>query len=199
MTRAPRGFTLLELLVALVVFGFIAMEIGQGVDFGVRASRMQTRLLDQRSGLDGVNRVVRDLVAHMDPGSSAAAPQAAGTATSFSFVTDLPPGSLDRFARHADVRLLIDGSHRFVLRWTQHLHSGSPVAATPSEDVLLDGVQTLQFSYLYPAGASSQGWTDRWSEGYLPRLVRLHIGFPENDARHWPDIIAEPAQDRPRE
>ena len=199
MTKAPRGFTLLELLVALVVFGFIAVEIGQGVDFGVRASRMQTRLLDRRSGLDGVNRVVRDLIAHMDAGSNATPPQLTGVAASFSFATDLPSGVLDRFARHADVRLFIDGAQGFVLRWTPHLHSADAVAATPSEDVLLVGVATLHFSYLYPTGASGQGWTDRWSEPYLPRLVRLRIGFPEGDRRHWPDIIAEPAQDPPRE
>ena len=36
------GFTLLEIMVALVVFGLLVLGLGQGVDFGLRAWGRQT-------------------------------------------------------------------------------------------------------------------------------------------------------------
>jgi general secretion pathway protein J len=199
MTKAPRGFTLLEVLIVLAVFGFVILEIGLGVDFGLRAATTQTRLLNRRADLDGVDRVLRYLVAHMNPGSTTTPPQITGAKASFSFTTDLPAGAAGEFARPVDARLFVDRERRLVLRWIPHFHSRDPVAATPSENVLLTGVDAIQFSYLYPAGTVGHGWTEQWSEAYLPRLVKVHLSFSDGDAHRWPDIIAEPAQDRPRE
>jgi general secretion pathway protein J len=199
MIRAPRGFTLLELLIALAVFGFVILEIGLGVDFGLRAATVQTRLLNRRADLDGVDRVLRYLVTHMDPGSSATPPQLTGSRASFSFTTKLPAGAMDRPTRSVDARLFVAEGQRLVLRWTPHLHSRDIVAATPAENILLTGVDAIQFSYFYPWGAASRGWTEQWSEAYLPRLVRVHLTFSDGDTQRWPDMILEPAQDRPRE
>jgi prepilin-type N-terminal cleavage/methylation domain-containing protein len=199
MTEASRGFTLLELLIALAVLGFVILEIGLGVDFGLRASTVQSHLMNRRADLDGVDRVLRYLVEHMDAGSTATPPQLTGTGTSFSFTTELPAGAVETFTRRVDVRLFVGKERQLILRWTPHLHSGDPVAATPSENVLLKDVDTVQFSYFYPLGAAGHGWTEQWSEPYLPRVVRIHLSFSDGDAQRWPDMIMEPAQDRPRE
>jgi general secretion pathway protein J len=199
MIKASRGFTLLEVLIALVVFGFIMMEIGLGVDFGLRAATIQSRLQDRRADLDSLDRVLRYLVAHMDPGSTRTPPQLTGSRTSFSFTTELPTGAVDGATRLVDARIFVGDAQHLILRWTPHLHSRVPVAATPLEKVLLTGVDSIQFSYFYPSGAPNHGWTEQWSENYLPRLVRVHLTFSDGDAQRWPDMIMEPAQDRPLE
>ncbi len=191
-----RGFTLLEVLVVAVVFGFILLEIGQGLDFGVQASAAQRTIVGRQADLDSVDRLLRGLIVRMDPGSRNAAPHPVGTPKSFAFTTDLPPGAANPFARHVDASLSLERG-RLLLRWAAHLHSGVPVSVTPAADVLLTGVTRVEFSYLAPDVASGGSWREQWTEPYLPRLVRIHIGFAKTDPRHWPDIVAEPRQDRP--
>jgi hypothetical protein len=169
------------------------------VDFGLRASTIQSRIVDRRADLDGVDRVLRYLVAHMDPGSSRTPPQLTGTRTSFSFTTELPTSGVNGIIGLVDARLFVGEGRRLILRWTPHLHSQTRIAATPSEKILLTGVDAVHFGYFYPSGAASHGWTERWSESYLPRLIRVHLIFSDGDTKRWPDMVMEPAQDRPRE
>ena len=199
MTKRPGGFTLLEILVALAVFGFVLLEIKQGTDFGVRALAMQARLLDQRADLDGVDRTLRGLVARMDPGSQNDPPTLSGNHAAFSFTTDLPAGLGDGVYRHVDVTLAVDDVHRLVMRWTPHLHVRERQASPAwSESTLLAGMDSVRFSYLYPSGSGHVGWSEVWAHSSLPRLVRIHLDFPDG-GRYWPDIVAEPMQDRPRD
>lgn len=198
MTRRPApGFTLVEILAALAVFGFVLLGLGEGVQFGLQAWDAQARLVGQRAELDAVDRLLRGLVARMDPGSLADAPRVAGAADRLAFTTDLPEAA-GALQRHVDVALFVDPTHHLQMRWAAHLHQRGGTAA-PGAATLLEGVQGVRFAYLRPAGSGGSGWAAAWSEGYLPRLVRIQLAFPPGDRRHWPDIVAEPAQDRPRE
>ena len=193
------GFTLVEVLIALAVFGLVLAGIVQGVEFGLRAWSTQSRVASGRADLDAVSRVLRGLIARMDPGSAVTPPSVVGSRSQFAFTTDLPEAAGDALQRHANVAIVLDPAHTLLLRWTRHTHALTSGAPPPSEAVLLTGVSAIRFGYLYPAGAKGSGWTDTWSEDYLPRLVRIHLAFVEADPRHWPDIVAEPARDRPRE
>lgn len=200
MSKTSLGFTLLEVLAALVVFGFLLAGIVQGRDIGLRAWSMQARLVDGHADLDAVNRTLRGIVARMDPGSLDDPPRVSGTRSQVAFTTELPAAVGDALARRADVVLLVDPAHRLVMRWTPHTHAatGAPAAGS-STAVLLDGVGDVRLLYLFPQGAAGSGWTESWSQPYLPSLVRIHLDFPAADPRHWPDIVAGPAQGRPRE
>ncbi len=193
------GFTLVEVLIALAVFGFVLTGIVQGVQFGLRAWIVQDRVAGGRADLDAVNRVLRGLIARMDPGSAGASPRVNGSRSQFAFTTDLPEAAGNALQRHVDASLLVTPAHALLLRWTPHTHTLAGAAPPPSDAALLTGVSAIRFAYLYPVGAKNSGWTETWSEGYLPRLVRIHLDFPASDPRRWPDIEAEPVQDRPRE
>ncbi len=193
------GFTLLEVLIALAAFGLVLAGIVQGVEFGLRAWATQSRVVSGRADLDAVSRLLRGLIARMDPGSAVNPPQVSGSHSQFAFTTDLPEAAGNAPQRHADVAIALDPAHTLLLRWTPHTHTLARAAPPLSQAVLLTGVSAIRFDYLYPAGTKGTGWTETWSEEYLPRLVRIHLAFAEADRRHWPDIVAEPAQDRPRE
>ncbi len=206
MRTAPRvtrlgsqGFTLVEVLIALAVFGLVLAGIVQGIQFGLRAWAVQDRLVSGRADLDAVHRVLRGLVARMDPGSATNPPRLHGSRSEFTFTTDLPEAAGDPLQRHVDVALLMTPAHVLLMRWTPHTHTLGGTAAASSDTAMLTGLSAIHFQYLYPAGAKNSGWTETWSADYLPRLVRIHLDFPASDPRHWPDIVAEPAQDRPRE
>lgn len=196
MTRNDRGFTLLEVLVALVVVSFLVLGLAQGVRFGLHAWNAQGRVLARQNGLDAVDRTLRGLIARMQPGGLVTAPTIAGTADRLAFVTELPVGAGDAGPRTAAVALTVDGSHRLLLRWTPDPQA-IPLLVPPRHTVvLLSDVERLAISYWLPLSHGG-GWVTQWDQPYLPALVRLRIVFRHGDRRLWPDIVAAPMQQRP--
>jgi general secretion pathway protein J len=194
MRPAPSaGFTLLEILVALVVFGFVMIGLTQGVQFGLHARSMQTRTIDARNGLETTDRVMRALIEQMDPGTSDRPAVVAGSEHSLRFRTTLPNAAAGLEVQPVDAALLVDGAHRLLLRWTPWLHAvrfGPPPRATDSE--LLGGVDRIDFAYWEPSRNGGGRWLDHWSDLSLPALVRIRIVFAKGDRRHWPEMIATP-------
>ena len=192
--RRDDGFTLLELLVALVVLGFILAGLSQGVRYGLRATDTQARTLAERSELDAVDRALRRLIEQMDPGTARDGAGVQGSAGRLVFVSELPSAS-GLPTRRADIALGVDGARRLVLRATPR-PAGKPFGPPPPpfETELLRDVDHIEFSYLARGPAST--WSSAWSVKDLPFLVRLRVVFPKGDRRHWPDIVASPRLER---
>jgi len=199
MTRrraAESGFTLLEILVALVVLGFLMVGLSQGVRFGLRAWDTETRLVDERADMDGVERVLRQLVQQADPGEFSDPAEFHGEERTMTFPTRLPLAAAGLPTRDVDVGLGVDARRRLVLRFTPHPHAERLVpAAVPAEAVLLEGVDHIELSYLrWPDQGG--GWVSNWSAPTLPVMLRIKLVFPEGDPRHWPEIVAAPMRAR---
>ncbi len=185
------GFTLLELLVGLVVLGFILAGLSQGVRYGLRVSDTQARLSDGRSELDAVDRALRRLIVQTDPGTAHGGPTLQGSPGRLTLVSQLPTAATGFVTRQADIAIGVDAARRLVLRWTPHLHAQRFGPAPPAEEVeLLRGVERLELAYW--GGA----WRTSWDAATLPQLVRLRVVFPPGDPRHWPDIVAAPLRHR---
>jgi general secretion pathway protein J len=183
MTR-ERGFTLLEVLVALVVFGFLMVGLTQGVRFGLSAWTRQEKSIDARSDLDAVDRTLRTLITQLDPAGAVS-----GKPHGMAFTAPLPEP-----AGEADLLLLVDPRHRLILRWTRHLHAVRFSPPVAQEIELLGGVDRLDLAYWPPDGAG--GWADAWDKADPPALIRVRLAFPSGDPRHWPDIVAAPMRER---
>ena len=192
------GFTLLELIVALSVFGFLLIALNHGVQTGLGIWNIQSRQVNKTWDLDASGRLLRTLltqipvspVASINPGSPPVAIAFTGKADQLSFVGDLPTGfGTDR---RADITLRLSGK-RFVMNWTPHRHelAGPSPAAGVSE--ILHGVERLEFSYWgLPSPVASPTWLAAWDGPNLPDLVRVRIGFANGDPRRWPDLIVAP-------
>jgi general secretion pathway protein J len=192
MSPRPSGFTLLEVLVGLVVFGCLIAGLAQGVDFGLLAWRTQTRIESASGDLESADRALRQLIAQMDPGDAAGSPPLAARPNAVGFVTDLPDAAGALPQRRVEAELLVDGAHRLVLRWRPFRHAARLRPPPPmTETVLLDGVAQLQLAYLEPTGA----WAGSVRYPGLPPLVRLRLLFVAGDPRHWPDIVVAPRLD----
>ncbi len=186
---AQAGFTLLEIMVALVVFGILVAGLAQGVQFGLRAWNGQTALIAQRGDMEAVDSALRGLIEAMDPGSAraTAATTMVGKPHGFAFATELPEGAADADDRHADVALGVDANHDLVLRWTPHLHAVRLAGAASIEsDVLLGGVARVDFQY-WQNSTTGGTWSDQWNNPGAPALVRIQIIF--KDDRSWPAIV----------
>jgi general secretion pathway protein J len=188
------GFTLLELLVVLVVLGFLMVGLAQGLHLGVQLWDRQLRALDAVSELDAADRALRGLIEQMDPGGRLEMSDIDGTARTLRFTTRMPDAAGALPTRRAEVVLLVDRLHRLMLRWTPSPHVAPLVPVLPVETVLLSGVDHIEISY--KSAAPAAGWEADWQSPIPPLLVRIHIAFAPADPRLWPDLVAAPMRER---
>jgi general secretion pathway protein J len=190
----PGGFTLIEVLVAVAVFGLIAGGLIQAVRYGMQAWQSQVRMGEGPADLDAVDRSLRHMLEVIDPGDGVEPAPITGRHDHLEFISVLPNAGGAGPARRIAATLTVDSAHRLVLLWRPYFHA-APLRPAPAPTVteLLRGVSRLQVSFWQPGG----GWTSEWRNPELPALIRLKVMFPEGDRRHWPDIVVAPLLDQP--
>lgn len=192
--KQPNGFTLLEVLIALAVLGFLFVGLVQGVNFGLLAWTHAVRLTSSNDEFDAVDDTLRHLIENADPGDDLDPAPFSSSANRLNCITALPSALGPTPHRHMQAALLIDANHRLVLRWRPYVRAtrlGSPPPFTETE--LLRGVSRIELAFWRPGSS----WTSVWHLPDLPALVRIRLLFPAGDRRHWPDIVAAPRFDRP--
>lgn len=196
-TRAAQaGFTLLEILVAVVVLGFLLAGLAQATRFGLRAWTTQARMIDRRADLDAADRTLRTLLGGLDPGYRVDPPNIVGTAHGLAFTASLPEGAALAAGvteRRMDVLLTVDSRHRLLLRWTPALHARRLAPPPPHETVLLEGVARIDLAYWRDEGGG--GWADVWDGRVPPVLIRVGFVFvPGRGAGPgaWPPVVVAP-------
>ena len=187
------GFTLLEILVALAVFGFLLLGLSQTVRFGLVAWHQEARLSDGKTDLEAVDRSLRQIIENLTPADEGARTAIEGSATALTGRTRLrvPGSGLDAIPIEAG--LAVSGT-RLVLRWRPY-HHGEPLRAAPppQKTELMSGVARLGISYWQSSGV----WASAWKEPELPLLIRLRVTFTGEHPPRWPDIVVAPLLSRP--
>lgn len=181
------GFTLLELLVALVVLSLVMVGAVQGVRLGIAGWEGQARQIDATAELDGVDRVLRDLFEAVIISDELSFD---GRPDSVTFLGSLPhvvPAQL----RSADITLLVTPDHRLVLRWRPHRHATDFAPQTTQDIELVHGIAAIQLAYWPQSAHAGVGWQNNLTNS-VPRLIRIHIVKEINDNRHFPDIVLSP-------
>ena len=192
----PRGFTLLEFLVATTLLGFIIVGLSGGLRFGARIWQASAERTVRHAELDPVFAVLRALVAdgHRLTGGTASL-QLEGR----------PPVALGNPVPH-DMQLVLSPDGRLLLRWRPHLRGGDP-ATVPAfaEAELTSRIAALEIGYLpRPVPASGAAaplpqWLPVWRDrARPPALVRIRLRLPPGDRRRWPELMIAPAMDAPR-
>ncbi len=191
------GFTLLEIVVALVVLGILLVTLSQGVRFGLAAYDRQDGMVATAGRLEAVDRTLRRLITLLDPGTSVDGDSVVGTHHGLAFRAPLPPAAADHATGVpadglSDLRLSVNDRHQLVLAWLPHRHVlPTGPAPAPHETVLLDGVERIDVDYW-----GSGTWHQQWHETRAPALIRIRLVFPDGDHRRWPDIVAAPMREQ---
>lgn len=193
------GFTLLEVLIAVVVLGMLVVGLSQGVRTGLAMRQAQVKRLGETAELDAAMRLLRTVLTRIPvlpearrPVAAEARPRFRGEADHVGFVGDLPTGL--GISRRAELMLHVrDG--RLILSWSPYRHERALVPPPPATDTeLLQGVARLDLAYWNPpAGDQPAGWKSSWEELSTPGLIRVRLVFGENDRRRWPDLITAPS------
>jgi general secretion pathway protein J len=187
------GFTLLEMLIALAVFGFLLVGLSQTVRFGLTAWQQDARLSEAKTDLEAVDRTLRSVIENLAPGDDAGQTSIDGSAETLTGVTRLRLPGAGLLPIPADAGLAVNRG-RLVLRWRPYHHGAAlKPLPPPVETELIVGVAHLAIAYWRSPGV----WVSRWHEPDLPALIRLHLTFAGPSSPRWPDIIVAPLLSRP--
>jgi general secretion pathway protein J len=204
------GFTLLELLVAITLLGLLMAALFGALRLGARVGERGDVRLDASMRTQVAQDFIRQRLTEMLPlemippevaEGAALEPAFVGTAGAVRFASPVPE-HLGAGVHLMELALaessLVDGAVDLVLRWRPLEPDGrTAVEAAPEQRVLIENVEALELAYFGEIDpAQPPGWWQAWEgEAELPRLIRLRLSFPENDARAWPELIVQPMVD----
>jgi general secretion pathway protein J len=192
------GFSLVEVLVALVLLGLLSTALFSSVRFGVTAWQRGGERSDQVHTSILVQDLLRRLIGQAYPlmladGTGAGRVDFAGSATSLDFLAPVPvalaSGGRARFNLAIERRG--DGSD---LVLTSRPELAAADAAGLSRKTLLARIETADFAYFGASQSQSVAqWRENWNgELTLPALVRVRVSFARSDPRLWPDLTIAP-------
>jgi len=199
-----RGFTLLELLVALVVLGLLVATAYAGLRSAANSwERAETRIQaneDQRAVTRFLRRTFAEItpLAHVEQGAWTVWFE--GTNERLVFTSTLPalaaPGGVQEMALAVD-RDEASGRRGLVLTWQPldpESEPGDFDSPSRTSYLLAEGVENLSIDYF---GAREEQEDARWHSNWaaqrrMPTLVRLVV---ERRQQHWPVIVARVRSD----
>jgi len=209
--RRLRGFTLLELLVAVTLLGLLAVLLFGGLGLGVRAWEVGEQTADDHARLIAIQSFLRqrlsdarDVAARGTDAAESETIAFRGDAGTLEMVTvlppDLAPGGLYSFAFASIEHPDDPGRYDLVASWSlfDPVAEAAGEAPEPTKTVLLEDIAGATFDYFgRPESDADAQWLESWPRpDALPALIRLAVAFPDGDRRAWPDLVVAPAAAR---
>lgn len=207
-----RGFTLLELLIAVTLLGLLMAALFGGLRLGARAWETGEQRLNDSARLQTVQQFVRQRLAQAyplrvaQPGSRRPKLLFHGRADAVRFATVLPEhlGAglyfLELTAKAADPAPAPESVQNLVLGWRRFEPADEVIDSKPEtyERILIEGIEALDLAYFgAPQRSEPAEWWQEWQDiAALPGLIRVRVRFPAGDARSWPDLFVRPVIDR---
>jgi general secretion pathway protein J len=187
------GFTLLEMVLALVIFGMIAAVVYSAFYFGHRAVTSGERAADENQRMrlaeEFLGRQLRSAVYYFAKHDEEEIAFFLGAADGMTFVTSAPQsnggtGLAVVTYRLVEGKLVVEERTNFT---PDDLYD-PPSNARVERAVLLDGFTSFRFEYL-PREEMDLGWADKWDardEDTLPAAVRVTVdGLPFFNGQPW--------------
>ena len=190
-----RGFTLLELLVAMTLLGLLSVVLFGGLQFGTQVWRKSEDATELASKVRSAQSLLSETISRAYPYYVTSDPtnphvdfEGYGDRLTFLAPTPAPAGALARVSIRAQTS--DDG---IMLRVVSEPELA--IDQTGQTDrVILKGLKDVVFAYFGAADAkSAPSWQREWHDRLaLPALVRSHAEFANRHAMPWPDLYIVP-------
>ncbi|MGZ5537131.1 MAG: prepilin-type N-terminal cleavage/methylation domain-containing protein [Chthoniobacterales bacterium] len=195
-TRRPRGFTLLEIMLAVGILAMMALAIYRFVQTNIIALRISAETTAENAQYSGLVNLITAEWQSLPTGKAAMLGDPLKlndrSRDEITWTTSAGPGVLTRYAPGAysvtlKLRPVAKNSDRMELGLGRQVKSDTESDAAESWVPLLPNVESLQIHYFDPR---LNTWLDKWTDTItLPRLVKLTILRP-NESQPWETIIA---------
>jgi general secretion pathway protein J len=200
--RGERGFTLIEVLVALALMALISVILIASLEIGGHTWQRVTRAATSDDEIAQAQDFLREHLRVLYPYEVAAASTGqpsflVSDGQSLEFSSYSPASVPDGMLRFRIVRLPASGMLQVESR---HDVNGLPDPLSPdwAAEPLLPQVTALSVQFLVKADGESGHWVDRWMDPVkLPQLIRIDVTFSPTDRRRWPSLYVEPRVDTP--
>jgi general secretion pathway protein J len=203
--------TLVEVMVALTLLALLSVGIVTAFRLGERTYRTLTVAVVADRDLLTTQRFLRQILESTYPFQQPAAARVVafgleGSATQLAVTAPMPDSDGARGNYRYVLELQPDGRglNRLRVRWSldrKGTSAGSSTASAgdPHEEVLLEGIRSIDWAYLKRAESNAPGvgderqWLSEWTGSKRPpALIRLRVVFPAGDRRHWPELLVVP-------
>jgi general secretion pathway protein J len=187
--RRDDGFTLMEIIVAVVVLGFVLAGLAQATHFGIDVWNVQTREAARVGEMERADRLLRLVIMEAAPPLAADDKPFIGQEHRLEFITRLPDQPQTDPVRRAKVAIGVDDKQQLLLRWQPYPNAIAIKPAPPPEQIVLaQGVDHLDLRYRQSIDDGGK-WLQAWSDSNLPALIQINIA-PVNKKHVWPVIQA---------
>ena len=188
------GYSLVELLVVLALFGLIAIAMTGGIRFGARAWEKSGAQADAIERIEGAQNMLRTLLQRvvprdLDPENPADPDVFQASRYRMTF-TALSPSAIEAngLARFVLEVTEASGKKKLNLSWTGI--SGTTVRQTQT---LLVDASDISFAFATLDQTGVFVWRDDWIEQFgAPALVIVRAKFPVGSAIQWPELVIRP-------
>lgn len=200
-----RGFTLIELMLAIVLLALLLAGTFGAVRTAVRASQSGEQAIDRINRVRVAQEFMRRQLSRIMPLSYDSDANTGerflfeGDATSMRFVAPMP-GYLSRGGAYVQSLRLVRAGRGMELEFSNAMLNGfDPEFADPDAEpvVLLNQINSGRFEY---RTMDEQGeltdWSDRWDDpGVTPVMVRISIDMADDARIDFPDMEIAPMLD----
>ncbi len=188
------GYSLVELLVVLALFGLIAIAMTGGIRFGARAWEKSGAQVDAIERIEGAQNMLRTLLQRVVPRDlnpeNPADPDVFQASRHRMTFTALSPSAIEAngLARFVLEVTEASGKKQLNLSWTG-INGNS---GRQSQSLLVDA-NDISFSFATLDQTGVFVWRDDWIEqSGAPALVIVRAKFPSGSAIQWPELVIRP-------
>lgn len=198
MRQPAGGFTLLELLIALTLLGFIMVLLFSGFRLSGKSWDAAQARIDENGAMQIDHAFLKHLLSQAYPFALKKAVNQPlvfnGAADRIEFIAPIPARSAPGGFQHVLLTVEPDKEARQIAFRHQPIDYASASLNPPEGEraaVFGRGAADIRFSYFGSDDERTPGtWRDTWSNPKrMPTLVRVSVKQPA-EARPWPEIVA---------
>jgi general secretion pathway protein J len=199
LSKHNRGFTLIEMLVALALMGMIAIILITSLQIGGHTWQRVTRAASSTEDIAQAQEILRQRLGSLYPDAGADSSRPSfllSNGASLQFTGVAPDSSADGVLRY-QIAVSVDSGALEMRTWPDRGGRAVDLLNDSRPETLLPHVTSMSVKVWLKADANPGRWVDHWESKEVPPLIRIDVAFDANDKRRWPPLYIEPRVDTP--